>query len=452
MGGTLGLFWGMVEGAREAVHLFAGTPSGRLVSAHVLLAGFFALLVLSATRYRATKEKPDAFLTVAFFVATLFQSMALGVRLSVDLYALTTNASFWPYLPPWYHFGRGAYLFFLAAASVAQRGGPSALVRRLHRGVGAAVLGLCLLSFVSWYERARANPRLDYCREPAHLLFHGLFLLVGSGVLLWGLLGKNGRLGAFVLPWSVVLAGESVTLASFATGRDFGGEVPVADLAWMLHVPALLIAVYLVERQRLFEANRLVSVRLEGLVDCLTTLMDVNDPTIGGHSRRHADLAKQVGSRLGLSGQEQQEVYWAALLHDLGKMTLDRALLSAPRRLNGDEWRVMQRHPEQGARIVAQVAGMDRVAEMVAHHHERWDGTGYPKALKGEEILLGARIVAVIDAFDAMVSARSYRRPHTMFEATEEIRKESGAQFDPRVVDAFLGVIKEYRELPEVVG
>lgn len=144
-----------------------------------------------------------------------------------------------------------------------------------------------------------------------------------------------------------------------------------------------------------------------------------------------------------MSRIEAEEVFWAALLHDIGKLSLDRELLTLPRPLTADEWALVRQHPVLGARVIEGIPGLERVGEFIRHHHERWDGTGYPDALRGDAIPLGSRIIAVVDAFDAMLSQRPYRRSRTLNEGIEELRRQTAKHFDPVVVAAFFGVLED---------
>ncbi len=154
-----------------------------------------------------------------------------------------------------------------------------------------------------------------------------------------------------------------------------------------------------------------------------------------------AELAEAVGRRLGLEGQALIDVRRAATLHDIGKIAIPDAILHAPRALTDEEWQYMRRHTIIGERIINAAPGLGRVAGMVRSSHERYDGGGYPDGLAGDNIPLGARIVSVCDAYDAMVTDRAYRAARPHHEALAELDRCAGGQFDPYVVAAFVAVI-----------
>lgn len=171
----------------------------------------------------------------------------------------------------------------------------------------------------------------------------------------------------------------------------------------------------------------------------LSTLMSACDGDTYEHSYRIAGAAEGVACALKLSGEEVGLVYLAALLHDIGKVGIPRAILKKRGPLDEDEQKIMRQHPQIGQYMLDQVGGIfGRLGEIVVAHHERWDGLGYPDGLEGEDIPLLARIVAVVDSFDAMTSARGYRKPLSEEEASEELENCVGSQYDPCVVAAFL--------------
>lgn len=156
------------------------------------------------------------------------------------------------------------------------------------------------------------------------------------------------------------------------------------------------------------------------------------------HSKRVAQFCGRLGKALGLSADENKEIITAGLLHDIGKIAVDDKLLNKPERLSDFEREEIMRHSEVGYRILSSASEMAEIAEYVLAHHERWDGKGYPKGLKGEEIPLQSRIIAIADAYDAMTSERSYRKALSKEVAVEELRRNSGRQFDPRIVTVFI--------------
>ncbi len=148
-----------------------------------------------------------------------------------------------------------------------------------------------------------------------------------------------------------------------------------------------------------------------------------------------------LAQRVGLSDAEVVTVSLVALLHDIGKLAISESILDKPGPLSEAEWEAMRRHCEIGHRIVASSPDLVDVAVGVLHHHERWDGKGYPRGLKGEEIPIASRIVALADAFDAMTSDRPYRAALSLEEAKAEIARQAGLQFDPYLTQEFLAML-----------
>jgi putative nucleotidyltransferase with HDIG domain len=181
--------------------------------------------------------------------------------------------------------------------------------------------------------------------------------------------------------------------------------------------------------------------RLADLAD-LADRLELKEGYAGDHTTAVSRLAVEIAAALGLDEEERRRVALGALLHDVGKLSVPDRILTKPGPLDDLEWAAMRRHAAFGERLLVHILDLPDVLAVVRSHHERWDGTGYPDGKHGEEIPLAARIVAVADAFHAMIEPRPYRaaRPHAR--ALGEIVAEAGAQFDPACVDALLTVIE----------
>ncbi|MBI4460232.1 MAG: response regulator [Acidobacteria bacterium] len=169
----------------------------------------------------------------------------------------------------------------------------------------------------------------------------------------------------------------------------------------------------------------------------------LRDLETSGHSARVSRYAVRLAQKMGLSTSEQEDLRSGALLHDIGKVVIPDHILMKSSPLTEEEWCIIREHTEAGFSILAGVPGLEGAARIVLEHHERYDGRGYPRGLRGDEICRGARIFAVADTYDAVTSDRPYRRAQSDAAAREEIRRYSGTQFDPRIVEAFLGTSPE---------
>ncbi len=177
----------------------------------------------------------------------------------------------------------------------------------------------------------------------------------------------------------------------------------------------------------------------------LVKAIEEKDTYTKGHSQRVADNARVVAAELGMDESEIEYLYFGSILHDVGKIGISESIVKSPKRLTDAERRIIQLHPVKGAEILKPISFIRNHMYLVRNHHERWDGTGYPDGLRGDEIPLGAQIVAVVDTWDAMTSSRSYRREMPRARATREIEENRGRQFSPRVADAFLKILREGR-------
>ncbi|HLU79986.1 MAG TPA: two-component system response regulator [Burkholderiaceae bacterium] len=201
---------------------------------------------------------------------------------------------------------------------------------------------------------------------------------------------------------------------------------------------------------RLVSVEEVVQTRLE-IVRCLGKAAEYKDNETGAHVLRMSHYSRIVALALGLSDAHADLLLHAAPMHDIGKIGIPDSILCKPGRLTEQEWEIMRQHTVIGAQILGDhPSGLLRLAATIALcHHEKWDGSGYPRGLAGEDIPLEARIVAIADVFDALTSVRPYKRAWSVDDAVELIRSESGGHFDPRVVEAFLESLPEILQIKE---
>ena len=185
----------------------------------------------------------------------------------------------------------------------------------------------------------------------------------------------------------------------------------------------------------------------EEFVEALAEALDLRERETGLHSKRVATHTLLLAGQHYDKVDELREIYWGSLLHDIGKIGVPDAVLLKPGRLSDTEWQVMRAHPHNGYLILQKLPFLSKAADIVLCHEERYDGSGYPRALKGEEIPFGARLFAVIDTLDAMTFDRPYRKGMPFDAAKAEILRMAGSQFDPRAVESFLGEEAALREM-----
>lgn len=231
--------------------------------------------------------------------------------------------------------------------------------------------------------------------------------------------------------------------------RDTGGD-PVEEYDEVSAVKGQLL-VFARELNRVFHAERSRREELEAALDeladaylsmvkTLAYVVETKDTYTRQHLERTYHYAVRLAREVEPAIADDRVLGYGFLLHDVGKVGVPEAILTKPGPLDPDEWEVMRRHPVIGEEIVAPIAYLAPAVQVIRHHHERWDGRGYPDGLAGEDIPTAARIFTVVDCFDAMTSDRPYRKALDLDAATEEIERHAGAQFDPEIVRAFLRV------------
>ncbi len=268
----------------------------------------------------------------------------------------------------------------------------------------------------------------------------GAFLMIGAALAMfigdaatcsfeiWPMTGE--------LPWrsfaTLVREGAMVEGMQYLLG--ILGAVAALQQVWTLALLALPTAIVYLAFKNAKEMKSGTRRLLENMADAV----DLRDPYTGGHSHRVAELAASTLQRLNVIGPEADLIISAARLHDIGKIGIPEDILKKNGKLSEEEWRVMKTHPAGGAELLARYSDFARGIEFVRFHHERWDGKGYPNGLKGLDIPFGARVISVLDAFDAMTSDRPYRRAMTPEQAILILRVGAGSQWDASVVEAFL--------------
>ncbi|PLX35317.1 MAG: hypothetical protein C0604_00210 [Clostridiales bacterium] len=184
--------------------------------------------------------------------------------------------------------------------------------------------------------------------------------------------------------------------------------------------------------------------KIEEIIFSVTKLLGIYNPYTNGHSENVAIASQKIAIIMGLSNEDAKDAYWSGMVHDLGKLLVPIEILNKKGPLAESEYEIIKSHPAWGYEVLCQSESLSSIADYVLHHHERWDGKGYPDCLKGDEIPLISQILAVADAWDAMTSERPYRKAMSETEAMLEIQKNKGLQFSPPVVDAFMKTKKYY--------
>jgi putative two-component system response regulator len=195
------------------------------------------------------------------------------------------------------------------------------------------------------------------------------------------------------------------------------------------------------EREKLQQAHQHLLDAYDATIAGWSHAMDLRDRETEGHSQRVTELTLQLAKAFGIQENELTHIRHGALLHDMGKLGIPDSILQKPDQLTNEEWVVMRKHPQLAYELLYPIEYLRPALDIPYSHHEKWDGTGYPRGLKGEEIPLSARIFAIVDVWDAITSDRPYRPAYTIDQALSHIREQSGKHFDPQVVDVFFKLV-----------
>jgi putative nucleotidyltransferase with HDIG domain len=253
---------------------------------------------------------------------------------------------------------------------------------------------------------------------------------------------RRGLLPVLPSELASALLTVGVTFAYVEVGTEGVALFGIFVLVFQYLVGALLLSQERADELEL-RAKQLAGFQV-ALLSALLRTLDLRDRMTARHSAAVARYSREIATKAGLSDEEQELVHSAGLLHDIGKFVLPDDILKSSRRRLGDvEWAQIHKHPLEGARIVSQIDGYAPIGDLILAHHERLDGTGYPRGLTADEIPEGAKIIAVADTYDAMTARDSYREPVSSQEAIFELRRVSGTQLDGRFVEAFIEVLKD---------
>jgi putative nucleotidyltransferase with HDIG domain len=235
---------------------------------------------------------------------------------------------------------------------------------------------------------------------------------------------------------SFILEGTQYILA-------FLGTLAVLDSHWYL----LFLVIPSVSTYMFFKNSKEIKEDTLRLLEDMADVVDLRDIYTGGHSKRVAELVEAILKKLDIRGQEAVVIVSAARLHDIGKIGIPDAILKKPAKLTPEEMLIMQSHSELGANLIAKYKSFSRGVDMIRHHHEQWNGQGYPAGLKAHDIPFGARVIAVADSFDAMTSDRPYRHALSSEHALQILRDGMGKQWDANIVVAFVeSILQETRQ------
>ena len=394
---------------------------------------------------------------LALVTAAVFAMSALGVRIPIRTETVFDANAF-------VHLGAALALGPAGAVATACAEALGVAVRRrvgwfrTSFNVSSGILSTLIAwaAYTGLRELPISSPVLSYglAASAAGLVHHAVDTALLSAVLTFATgrpLWPQVRVGLTTGPYHIFYGYAAV---SFVELRHLWGVVglsmalaPVVAVQILLVVLAVRSRAHEAERMEYVEQvrqqSRLVERSYDATLVALTHALDARDKETEGHSRRVVEYTRMLAEQLQMDADEIKVLCHGALLHDIGKIGVPDAILHKPGPLTDEEWEIMRRHPEMGAAMIAEVEYLTDARRTVLHHHERWDGGGYPRGLRGAQIPVGARVFAIADTVDAMTQDRPYRRRCSLDEAREEVLRHRGGQFDPEAVDAFLAISEE---------
>jgi len=420
----LGLLVGLV-----AVMGVAAGIVGAIFGSSTDVIGLLAVIALVGLGEALALELDDGSISVSA-VGMLAGASLFGPRAGLAL-AVTTAVVQWSARRPAIHH----VLFNVGALSLASLAAAGMFALGFDGGLGELVtVGAGLAAGATYFAINTGLVSLALAlegREPWWRVWHERFLWLAPHYVVYGFIGGVIAIGYH--------AAGLYALAVFAVPLLLMRKTQEAYLSHTRRsAQKLRQAAETIHTQNvsLEQANRLLKERSTAAMESLSATVDARDAYTAGHSRRVQQLALAIGRELNLSQAELDLLGHAALFHDIGKLAIPDSILLKPASLTEEEWALMQRHADEGARIIDRLGFLGDAVPSIRHHHERFDGTGYPDRIKGEEIPLGARIIHVADALDSMLTTRIYRAARPLDEALAELRRAAGSQFCPRCVGA----------------
>ncbi|HVL91291.1 MAG TPA: HD-GYP domain-containing protein [Actinomycetota bacterium] len=325
-------------------------------------------------------------------------------------------------------------------------------VPKLHRSaynVSAHIVAAAALGWIdAWAGAAAAVPVRVLIATAGGLVYFGISSGLVAAAIGWSTKAQPLAVWSQAFRW-LAPHYAAFGLAGFVLATVVRVSGPAGVLVFLLPLLMSHYSVWIFVRrtreqmQQLESANRRLASYNAELTEALASVVDARDLYLFRHSHQASAYSERIARRLALPEDQVRLVRQGALLHDIGKVGIPEAILRKPGPLSEAERSIMNRHAAIGASIVARTSELTPVAAIIRAHHERFDGRGYPDGLAGDEIPVGARILSVLEAFDAMISDRPYRAAMSVEDALAEIGRCSGSQFDPRVVRAFLSLVEE---------